>query len=102
MTITVMDTDKAYFRGNVETIDVDQSCDWRGVEAYLAGPIKNVRNSADRFRATWQEYLNGVTSDELMAKLACWSPEYDWGPSMGRPDPSHERNWHEAAKSPES
>jgi hypothetical protein len=67
----------------------------------LAGHIKNVRASAERFRGQHDAYLNAIDRGDLDARLGRWQPAYDWSHLPLEADVAHQQAWEVVARSPE-
>ncbi|MFZ0133457.1 MAG: CpXC domain-containing protein [Desulfobacterales bacterium] len=78
-----------------------QTIPWTAVQAQVAGPIKNVRNSAESFRARWEAYLDGIDPGDLSQRIMNWTPEYDWTALQDLADQPHRDAWDNANVSSE-
>lgn len=74
---------------------------WEGVQASVAGKIKNVVASAERFRAIHEKYLNDIAPDDLANRLKNWQPEYNWDALSSRASELHSQNWSNVERSSE-
>ena len=101
LSITVIGTALAHVRGDCGPAFVNQTTKWHGVQAKVAGLITNVRASAERFRATWEDYLNDIDPQDLSTNLTQWTPEYDWSALSDHGDPAHRESWDAVKVSPE-
>jgi hypothetical protein len=70
---------------------------WAGTKARLAGPIDNLRASAERFRENWESYLEAIDAADLAEKLRRFQP-FDWPPD-DRALPILRDAWESVAKS---
>lgn len=78
-----------------------QTIPWTAVQAQVAGPIKNVRNSAENFRARWEAYLDDIDPGDLAQRILNWTPEFDWSALRDLADQPHRDAWDKAKVSPE-
>lgn len=78
-----------------------QIVSWPGVQAQVAGPIKNARTAVERFRARWENYLNDIERGDFAQKLDEWTPEYNWSCLNSFVDGSHHASWDEVRVSSE-
>ena len=103
LTVTVMSgSAKAAVNGTVGTETVDgEIVEWPAQPATLAGPIRNTREAAEKFRAKWERYLNDIDPADLLHRLAHFQPTYDWRDGRRRADPAHEAAWRDASASTE-
>jgi len=60
LSIAVTGPSSAYVRGDAGLQTPDQTTQWYGVPAAVAGRITNIRKTAERFRARWEAYLNDI------------------------------------------
>jgi hypothetical protein len=78
-----------------------QIVQWPSTPPLIAVPIKNVRATAERFRARWEKYLNDIDPDDLSQRLKQWTPEYSWGSLRDFSDITHQNAWNEVQVSSE-
>jgi hypothetical protein len=91
----------ASVRGDVGAQFVDAVIPWSGVKAKVAGRIDNVRASAEQFRHEWEDYLNDIDPADLAARLANWTPAYNWEALEDLADASHQQRWNAVCVSKE-
>jgi hypothetical protein len=91
----------AYVKGDVGPGYVDQATRWYGAQGAVAGPIKNLREAAERFRSRWEQYLNDVDADDLIRRLRRPPLQDDWGALPDQADAAHRQRWDEVAASQE-
>ena len=103
LTVSVMSLcAKAVVNGNLRGEEIDGAIvDWTSQPATLAGPIRNVRDGAERFRAKWEGYLNAIDPDELLQRLKRFQPTQDWATLAPRTIEPHRAAWGQASLSPE-
>jgi len=101
ISISVIGADKAFVTGDAGAQPVNGSTDWQGNQAMVAGPMLNVRSSAEKFRAKWERYLNDIDPTNLNDRLNHFSPQYDWSALRDDSDPSHQQEWQRVAVSQE-
>ncbi|MFZ0613316.1 MAG: hypothetical protein WAM73_13850, partial [Desulfobacterales bacterium] len=70
-----------------------QTIPWTAVQAQVAGPIKNVRNSAENFRARWETYLDDIDPGDLAQRINDWTPGYNWTALEDFADVPHQDAW---------
>ena len=93
LSVTVIGSD-AIVRGDVgPQYVVDEITPWSGVQALVAGKVENVRSTAERFRARWEDYLNDIDPDDLASRLQQWTPEYNWAAPRDHADARHQQRW---------
>ena len=88
-------------KGDVGLSSVDKVTQWQGIPAMVAGRIENVRATAEKFRAKWQNYLNEIDPEDLAQRLQDFKPEYDWSFLSDHSDAVHQKKWGEVRVSPE-
>jgi hypothetical protein len=92
----------ATVKGDEGKDSIDDIVFWRAVQAGVSGPITNVRNSAERFRAAWESYLNDIDPADLPRRLQEWPPGVpDPWHARARADAGHLQKWQEVATSNE-
>jgi hypothetical protein len=91
----------AYARGDAGPGFIDQTTQWYGAQSLVAGKIENARSAAERFRARWEDYLNGIDPADLAYRLEHWAPEYNWATLGDYADFDHRRSWDEVRVSQE-
>ena len=74
---------------------------WPGVQAQVAGPIKNVRDTAETFRSRWEIYLDDIEPVYLAQRIVNWEPEYDWNALRDLSDGPHQDAWDQVKVSSE-
>src|SRR5262249_51942358 len=79
----------------------DQMEPWAGVASRIVGPIKNLLNDAENFRAVHQAYLDDIPADDLIARLNNPAPQYNWRGLQFSASSEHERAWNAVAASDE-
>ncbi len=104
---------QAVVAGNINGNQISSSIErWIGVQARVAGPIKNVRVAAEILRATWEDHLNNIPADDLSMRLEKWGkshnrktqwggPEYSWSALQDWTDQAHHEHWSRMARSKE-
>jgi hypothetical protein len=99
LTVTVMSgTAKAVVNGSVGNRVIDgEIVDWPAQPATLAGPIRNVREAAEKFRAKFERYLNDIDAEDLLQRMADFQPTTAWGAIEHRTDAAHATAWHDAS-----
>lgn len=101
LTLAVFGQGLAHASGDVGQQYVDSITQWFGVQALVAGPIQNVRSSAEKFRAKWENYLNDLDPDDLTIRLQSFAPQYDWASLTDYSDSSRAQTWETVRVSPE-
>jgi hypothetical protein len=103
LNVTVLPgTLKAYVNGDLpDNRQVGEFVDWYAQQANLAGPITNVRDATEKFRARWEQYLNDIDAQDLLMRLSQFTPTYDWTHRCNRVDSHHMESWGKASKSQE-
>jgi hypothetical protein len=97
LTLKVTGNGQAFAFGDVldqgERVPVDETFAWIGALTKVGGLIRNVRASAERFRAEHEDYLNAIDAADLAARLASFTPTYDWASVADQQDANHEAAW---------
>jgi hypothetical protein len=91
----------AYVHGDAGPGPVDKSMQWNCAPALVTGKIEQVRSSAERFRARWEDYLDDIDPDDLALRFACWTPEFDWSKINDLSDSKHHIYWDKVSTSHE-
>jgi CHAT domain len=90
---------RAYARGDVRQGDgftiaeVNEPFDWLGTPAKVAGLITNVRDSAEKLRASAEQYLVTIDASDLRQLLQAPHPQYDWSSLAFTADAAHADAW---------
>ena len=79
----------------------NQSTPWRAKPALVEGPMENARDSAERFRARWEDYLDDVDPADLEQRLGLHFAPYDWRALADQADAHHHQAWDQVAVSAE-
>lgn len=74
---------------------------WHAKPALVDGPMKNARDSAERFRARWEDYLDDVEPADLERRLKRNFVPYDWHALPEEADAAHRQAWDQVAVSAE-
>lgn len=91
----------AHVRGDAGLVAVDDSTLWSASSAMVAGPIINARNSIEKFRSTWEKYLNNIDPSDLENRLKSFKPQYDWDNLFYELDSDHQQLWDQVSVSQE-
>jgi hypothetical protein len=80
---------------------------WTGIDNRIAGPISDVRDKLERFRAMADSYLNDVDPQDVKARLAgqSWKPYTNppngWQPLPSSVSPQHQQSFDKVQSSQE-
>jgi hypothetical protein len=101
LTVAVVSPGLAYVMGESGGRPAEGPAAWSGIPANVAGPIENIRTSAERFRTRWEDYLNDIDPEDLAARLLQFTPQADWDNLTAFSDSDHQQVWEEVRASPE-
>jgi hypothetical protein len=109
--IAVIGSGKAYVSGDAGSESVEHLVDWDAGASTVSGPIRNLRSSAERFRAEWEAYLNDLPEEDFVARLDQFrrtyenapikGGSYDWTQLCDCANTGHREQWGKAAVSRE-